>query len=746
MSNLSELLPAGSGAKVAEFVASGTLASGQTVALKTDGTVEAVSAVPESAGSSVVFEAAYSGDISSTFDSVNNKVVVVYRDNGNSDHGTAVVGTVSGTSISFGTPVVFNTRYTQATECVYDSTAGKIVIAYGDWASASAASGTAIVGTVSGTSISFGTAVTYRAASGSNTISYNTIAFDSTNNKVVICYRDGMNSNYGTAIVGTVSGTSISFGSAVVFESAATEYPWPAFDSTNNKVVIAYQDTGNSSYGTGIVGTVSGTSISFGTAVVFATATVEYTRVCFDASTNKTLIAYSKASASNHGTAVVATVSGTAISFGSPVTFNAASTYQIGAVYSPTAKKTVITYRDVGNSGYGTLVNATISGTSVSFSSEFVFSAGSSSATAPAYDSNTNKVAIAYRDQANSNYGTSIVYTVPSSNNTDFLGITNEAISNSATGEVAVQGGVSDKLSGLTVGADYYVQADGSISSPTVSFPYVIDGATFIQSFSVSAQDGSPHGIAFNTDGTKMFFVGISNDNVYEYDLSTGFDISTSVYSQAFSVASQDSFPRGLAFNSDGTKMFVSGDISDSVFEYTLSTGFDISTASYSQSFSVSAQDTTTQGIAFNTDGTKMYIVGQVSDAVYEYTLSTGFNISTASYSQSFSVASQDTFPNGIAFSSDGTKMFITGNAGDDVNRYLLSTAFDVSTASFSDNFSVASQDSQPQGVAFSADGTKMFVMGSANDSVYEYSTGGGPISSVPAGRALSTTSILLEG
>jgi glutamine cyclotransferase len=276
--------------------------------------------------------------------------------------------------------------------------------------------------------------------------------------------------------------------------------------------------------------------------------------------------------------------------------------------------------------------------------------------------------------------------------------------------------------------------------------PYNIVGSTYVQSFSVSAQDGSPQGLAFNTDGTKMFFIGLGNDNVYEYNLSTGFDISTSVYSQAFSVASQDTFPRGLAFNSDGTKMFVTGDISDSVFEYTLSTGFDISTASYSQSFSVSAQDTTTQGIAFNTTGTRMYIVGQDSDAVYEYTLSTGFDISSASYSQSFSIASQDNYPNAIAFNTDGTKMFITGNADDDINEYTLATGFDVSTASFVDIFSVSPQDGQPQGIAFNTTGTRMFFIGSLNDNVYEYSTGGGSVTTVPAGRALSTSSILLEG
>ena len=95
------------------------------------------------------------------------------------------------------------------------------------------------------------------------------VPFDSSNNKVVIAYRDNGNSDYGTAVVGTVSGTSISFGTPVVFESANSQQTSVTFDSSNNKVVIGYKDEGNSSHGTAIVGTVSGTSISFGSAVVF---------------------------------------------------------------------------------------------------------------------------------------------------------------------------------------------------------------------------------------------------------------------------------------------------------------------------------------------------------------------------------------------------------------------------------------------------------------------------------------------
>ena len=43
----------------------------------------------------------------------NEKVVIAYADNGNSvDYGTVIKGTVSGTSISFGSPIVFNSANT----------------------------------------------------------------------------------------------------------------------------------------------------------------------------------------------------------------------------------------------------------------------------------------------------------------------------------------------------------------------------------------------------------------------------------------------------------------------------------------------------------------------------------------------------------------------------------------------------------------------------------------------------------
>ena len=237
----------------------------------------------------------------------------------------------------------------------------------------------------------------------------------------------------------------------------------------------------------------------------------------------------------------------------------------------------------------------------------------------------------------------------------------------------------------------------------------------------VTAQETEVRDVTFNTDGTKMYVIGQTGDDVNEYNLSKGFVVSTAVYSQVFSIAAKETAAQGVAFNTDGTKMFITGETSDAVHEYTLSTGFNVSTAVFSQSFSTAGQDTVSQDFSFNTDGTKMFMLGDTGNAVYEYTLSSGFDISTAVYSKNFSVATQDTSPYGLTFSADGTKMFMSGGVGHDINGYRLSTSFDVSTAVFYSNFSVNSADTANEGVAFNTDGTKMFVVGNAADVISEY-------------------------
>ena len=190
--------------------------------------------------------------------------------------------------------------------------------------------------------------------------------------------------------------------------------------------------------------------------------------------------------------------------------------------------------------------------------------------------------------------------------------------------------------------------------------------------FYVGVQETSPLGVFFKPDGTKMYIVGSTYDAVFEYSLSPAWNISTASYVQNFSVAAQETIPHGLLFKPDGTKMYIVGSSGDDVNEYSLSSAWDISTASYVQNFSVASQDANPQDIFFKPDGTTMYIVGTAGDAVYEYSLSSAWDISTASYVQTFSVQAQDTNPSDVFFKPDGTKMYIVGTEGDAVFSYDL--------------------------------------------------------------------------
>jgi DNA-binding beta-propeller fold protein YncE len=160
------------------------------------------------------------------------------------------------------------------------------------------------------------------------------------------------------------------------------------------------------------------------------------------------------------------------------------------------------------------------------------------------------------------------------------------------------------------------------------------------------------------------------------------------------------------------------------VYQYTLSTAWDIATATYAnKSFSVAGQETNPTGVFFKPDGLTMYVIGQTNNTVYQYTLSTAWDIATATYAnKSFSVAGQETNPTGVFFKPDGLTMYVIGQTNNTVYQYTLSTAWDIATVTYANkSFSVATQDAAPRGVFFKPDGTTMYVIGQTNNTVYQY-------------------------
>ena len=134
-----------------------------------------------------------------------------------------------------------------------------------------------------------------------------------------------------------------------------------------------------------------------------------------------------------------------------------------------------------------------------------------------------------------------------------------------------------------------------------------------------------------------------------------------------------------MAFSNDGAKMFVVGDDGNDINEYTLSTPFNVTTAAFANvTFSVLEQDEAPRGMAFSNDGAKMFVVGLAGDSIYEYALPAPFDVTAAAHVRSFNVSSHDIFPEDMAFSNDGTKMFVVGDQGDAIHEYTLSSVYPI--------------------------------------------------------------------
>ena len=425
------------------------------------GVVAVTDSASQVIGSETDFESGNRTDVTSVvYDSNSQKIVIAYKDDGNSGYGTAVVATVSGTTISFGTPVVFDTVAVARVESSFDSSSNKIVICYQD---NTGNTGKAVVGTVSGTSISFGTPVTFNNQS----TNHPSIAYDVNANKTVIVYRDPFNSSYGTAIVGTVSGTSISFGSEFVFESATTREPDVIYDPVAQKLIIAYGDEGNSYAATAVIGTVSGSSISFGTPVVFDSGGTDLIALVYDVEANATVVFYRPISESYSGAAIVGTVSGTSISFGTKQAYDSDEVREFAATYDSVAKRAVLGYRDTGNSEKGTIISVEVSGTTMTFSTPEVFSEDPRKFSA-GYDSGQGKVVFSYFDEVQ-NSGRSCVVQV------GYEEITRAEVADGGNATVDIVGTVSTNQLSLTAGQQYYVQTDGTIGE-TPADPSVLAG------------------------------------------------------------------------------------------------------------------------------------------------------------------------------------------------------------------------------------------------------------------------------
>ena len=264
----------------------------------------------------------------------------------------------------------------------------------------------------------------------------------------------------------------------------------------------------------------------------------------------------------------------------------------------------------------------------------------------------------------------------------------------------------------------------------------------FKQSKVISSDTPGVRGINFKPDGTIMYVTGrrdVDGDTVIQYSLTTPFDISTATKTSETVLEILDADdaddkidrPHAIEFKPDGKVMYVIHSLTGykSVEQFDLTTAWDTSTLSYNTRFSVSNNDVQLRGLTFKPDGTRMYIGQTTYGKVLQYDLATPWDVSSATnLVESSSYLSQENNIRNIQFTSDGTIMYLGGNGGNDINKYTLSTAWDVSTLNHITSYSVSAQTGTTNtimtGLIFAANFTKLYVTADAGtvNTIFEYS------------------------
>jgi len=486
MSNLSELLPSGGGQNVGSFTASGTITNGQLVGLRADGKVEAITATSEAATTEANFTSTslWSGGNQSTLSSVYDinadRVVQFYASTTSTQYCTGVVSTPTASGLtSFGTPVVINTSDSDYISAVYHVAAQKSVVGFRDGGASNYGRAYVITVDPSDNSLTFGAEASFPNAEPVLGVSS---TYDSTNEKAIFTYMT-TSGDFGRGIAGTISGTSISFGSTSTFGNVGATgqvHYWTScvYEANSNTVTVFFARKDQSYHLYCNVGQVSGTSYNTGTDILvdnsFGVQNTNLTSVA-DTNSNKIVVFYQNAN-NGDGYGIVGTPSfvsnvGSA-TFGSSVEFtdtvSSSTASALSCAFDSTNNQIVVMYRNTANDK--PYVNAiTVSGTSITVANEFNLTTTKGLATEIIFVPTITKFVASYIEEPSPYYGKYVLYNVASDNISSFIGLAGQAISDTATGNIDMLGGINSQQTSLTIASKYYIQSNGTLGTTSTS-------------------------------------------------------------------------------------------------------------------------------------------------------------------------------------------------------------------------------------------------------------------------------------
>jgi hypothetical protein len=223
-----------------------------------------------------------------------------------------------------------------------------------------------------------------------------------------------------------------------------------------------------------------------------------------------------------------------------------------------------------------------------------------------------------------------------------------------------------------------------------------------------------------------MYVIGTANDTIFQYNLSTAWNIGTATYSSlSLGITATEATPQSLCFSNTGTKMYLIGTTGDSIREYTLSTPWLLSSATLTRSNSILQFDTSAGALYVDPTTSYMSIAGTTNDNIQLFTFGESGNIATLNLQSSRSIVGIDTSSSGIYFKPDGSILYILGFTNDFINQINLTEAWNVNTGYYGVTTIApvvgATTEVSIQVIRFANNGYDLYVLGSTNDSIYQY-------------------------
>jgi len=321
--------------------------------------------------------------------------IIVYRDYGNSNKGTARIATNTDGVVTYGAEFVFNNSGTY-TPSVTAIDATRAIIVFSD--AGDSYYGKAIIATIDNESISFNVALSFH----DDQTDYPVVSMIDAAHYLISysCNKVLAADSYAEAVVGTIADGVISFGSTARFLNAANSLYTTNVALSTTQAIVMYSDQGNSTYGTAKPIVISGSSLSFGTAVVFE-SDYTYNNAAGKIDGNKALTAFFGADSY----VCVATITDGVLSFGTKqVILSSATAFSISMIDSTHA---FVACKSSSNPYVSVII---IDGNALTVKSKMVENT-TAYATAVATLDSANAI-VCYQDYYNSRYGEAAIATV----------------------------------------------------------------------------------------------------------------------------------------------------------------------------------------------------------------------------------------------------------------------------------------------------------------------------------------------